>query len=235
MREFLFSLLVVCAWVAGWLVVDDYMALRNQVAMFTAAEPLQLRAEAPKWTDAAIVALTFALAVATMGLFLDARAKGRKELRAYVGIKDQGIRFLAIGRFQAFITVDNSGRTPAHELRISLHVGIGNDDAPDGGFMESAPVGRMPLGPNAERFVRQVLWDLQQEDVGRIAVVGHDRCAFVWGRIDYRDIFGARHQLRYRFITREVIQEVSVDEQGRQRARTVGWALQPTEEGNAST
>jgi hypothetical protein len=190
------------------------------------------RHEEPKWTDIALAALTFALAFFTMALYMDAREKGRKELRAYLGLNDQVIKRLPTGLFQLSITIGNSGKTPAHDVRVTLEVGPGNENAPDQGWKLGTLTGRMPLAPNAERSIRQVLWSLEQADVPRIALQNSDRVIFAWGRIEYRDIYDARQHVDFRFVTREQIVEHVMAGDRIIDERIAGWALQPTEDGN---
>jgi hypothetical protein len=176
---------------------------------------------------------TAVLALFTFGIYLDAREKGRLELRAYLGIKEQFIRRIPNGQFQVVLTIQNSGKTPARNVRLTFEVETGDDHAPEGGFILADTRGQRPLAPNAEWVVRQVIWELRAEDIDLIARIGTNRVIYVWGRIEYQDIYGGAQHVNFRFVTREVSQENVIDGNGIVVAiRTGGWPLQPTDEGN---
>lgn len=195
-----------------------------------------------KSTDVLLVLFTGVLAVATTYLVLvgilqqlESRDTARRELRAYIGVKSQAIRLLLTGRYQAVVTISNSGQTPAHKVRRSLDVGVGN--TADFYFAKPQLSGQMPMAPNAEWELRQVLWDLAEDDerIGRIAVADSELRAFAWGRIEYVDIYGRPCSTTFRFETREVAMEFITTTDGRRLQRVSGWALSPTEEGNEAT
>ena len=187
---------------------------------------------------------TFALAVITFGLayftlklwratgalVMGADETAKKELRAYIAIKEIFIRRLDVESadpmYQAVVRFENSGRTSAKQWRWSLDVGVGDSDMlPDRGFTIPQLTAPMPLAPNAQWESRQVFWkdhgnEISPEDARRMTT---KRFAFVWGRAEYLDIFDKPQWVDFRFVTREVRSD------GRGIA---GWALQPTAEGN---
>ncbi len=241
-------------WLGVFLLVDDYIKLREQVAYVesiqkpnsalqtqerrqqsgmrhdahSGGESQHGRNEEPKWTDVWLAALTGALALATFALFLDAREKGRLELRAYIGLREYVIRLIPQNVFQIQITIENTGKTNAKDVRIYFDYTI-----EDSGFTGPFPIGTMggsmPLSPNGQRHFRTVIQRLTPQDIPRIA---SDREIFVWGCIEFLDIYNKRQHVKFRLNTRETILGVGVDGTGREVGRIGGWALQPTQDGN---
>jgi hypothetical protein len=170
--------------------------------------------------------ITFIIAVFTIGLYFVGRDTARRELRAYIGVKDHTIRTIEDSggflRFQAVITVENGGQTPALNVRRALDVGIGDENRSD--FRIDGLTGRMPMIPHSLWEMRQVFWNLSEEDIRHIT--NSHRHAFVWGRVEYEDIYGETRHLNFRFITREIITT---------NGAVSGWALHPTEDGNETT
>lgn len=173
------------------------------------------------------------MAIATKAMADQAADRAKRELRPYISIKDKGIRLLTPqGIFQAFVIFTNGGRTPAKDVRVFLDHDL-QDSGYQGPFAEQQrPAGTgFPLGPDREHSVRAVMPEVAREDPNRIA---RDREIFVWGRIDYTDIYGDSHWATFRFHTREAIHEVSYRHEVAQviERRITGWALQPTPDGN---
>jgi hypothetical protein len=169
---------------------------------------------------------------ATERLVERASDTAKKELRAYVGVREQRIQELGNNQYQAFILIENSGKTPAYELKFTWNWALGGRSGPSGGFTLPKPIGSMPFAPSGQRPIRQGLWTLTQDDIPRIATDGsHD--IYVWGRIEYKDIYGDDRHVSFRFVTREITREQTMDRNGRLLGtRITGWALQPTPEGN---
>ena len=187
-----------------------------------------------QYSEPLLAAGTIAIAFYTLMLFRDAREKGRKELRAYLGIKEAKIHRLPNGQFQAVIVVENSGRTPAREVRRSLNVGWGPRTGPEQGpdFPIGILTGQMQLAPTGQWETRQILWNLPEKDIERIALHPTDRFAFVWGRVEYLDIYDELQHVNFRFITLELVTAVARFPDGRTVPVLIGWALHPTEQGN---
>ena len=125
---------------------------------------------------------TLLLFWATRNLVNGAEESSKRQLRAYLGIKSQTIRRVGHNEYQAVITIENTGQTPAHNVRRFLEVGVGSEDRPDNGF--SAPVmsQKMPLAPRAEWTIRKVFraQDMRLKDIPLIAMKGANRFALVW-------------------------------------------------------
>ncbi len=186
---------------------------------------------------------TLALAFITMGLAYftlelwrstgnlvkGAEDTAKKQLRAYIGIQDQIIRRVPDGRYQAVITIVNSGRTPAHNVRRILKVGVFDAEHTD--FDTSGLIGQMPMAPNSQYVMRKIVDELKPDDIPKINNPESGIHVFMWGRIEYKDIYKVQQHVNFRFISREVITAYSNEG----LASSGGWALQPTENGNEAT
>jgi hypothetical protein len=138
----------------------------------------------------------------------DAMQEGLKETRvsrelenaAFVGTK--GASFpdggLHIGQWQRIhVTLINTGKTPAFNLRVTQGWGIGplgpSDFVPPNAGL--APKGQSTVMPNYDALVAFTIPDVTQEDLN--AINNFQRFIYVWGTIDYDDIFGKPHWTRF--------------------------------------
>lgn len=139
---------------------------------------------------------------------IETRAISRRELRAYLFAEGVAIGEgthhpdrdpLLLGKMGSVVGIRNSGSTPAHQVNhwSSVEVEMFDKDvemrAPirlDAAFASNVP----PNGSiSADRVMSRKPTDKMIEAVksGRAAV-------FVFGAIEYRDVFGARHRTNYR-------------------------------------
>jgi hypothetical protein len=258
--------LVATAFLALGLAVGDYIALRNQVAYIQAeqvAERSRLhqhdsanpgngpntkdsgnfspsKKEEPKWTDIAITAFTFAIAIFTIGLFWDGREKGRKELRAYVGVPDA--KLIRIGEnniFQIQVTITNSGHTPAKDVQKWMNWAI-EDKGSDPTFEEKPfDSAKRPIAPDSQWLLRNTIHDWNDETITAIST--YEKSVFVWGTIIYEDIYGNNHFTQFRVRTdatmwgalERIIQSPGGGPEQKMRIPIIsGWELQPEADGN---
>jgi hypothetical protein len=170
---------------------------------------------------------------ATVEIHHDARETAKLELRAYIGFRELVIRVLPNGRFQIQAVIENSGRTPANDVRFFWDYNV-HASGYNGPFPVSEAATSAPLMPTAQRSIRAVISRdrLRTEDHHRIA---QDLEIFVWGKIKFRDIYRIEQTVDFRFHTREVITTTVVDESGTPQTSLAGWALQPTREGNEAS
>ena len=181
------------------------------------------------WITGFLAFFTFGLWIATYRLVKDAKDTAKNELRAYVGIQDITVRRLPEGIFQAVVTVVNGGRTPAYSFRRFLNVGV--FDATHTSFGVGELTSPMPMAPNTPTPMRKVLPIISQEDVDRVSAPHAARHVFVWGRIEYKDIFKVPQHVTFRFMSREIIRGYSENAP----PIVMGWALHPADDGNDAT
>jgi len=181
-----------------------------------------------KITDTAIAVFTLVIACFTIGLFWDGRAKGRKELRAYLGISGTGVRFPGNNHIQAYVEVTNTGKTPAHKVTQAFTAEIRSKDN-DKIFTRIAPVaGKRPIVPGSTWKFRHDL-SISDEEISQLQT--REKVMFVWGKADYIDIFGGTQSIEFRYRNLAII----FDRDAEGHKRLVGWALHPEEDGNEST
>lgn len=174
----------------------------------------------PDWW---LIGVTVALVVATGGLVYYARDTARKELRAYVGVEHVTIQDKFRGGPPGFgkFTIRNFGKTMAKDTQIWIV-----------GTLKT--VGEMTDFPLSDRRSKQVVMpnepigfdesieieagDIQLFDQG----IGY---VYLWGRIEYSDVFGEPHWTTFRFVNYK--RWISLD--------MTGWDLKTCDEGNDAT
>jgi hypothetical protein len=144
------------------------------------------------------------------------RRTAQRQLRAYVFVSNGKIEVATTvdGRkyVQAFISFKNFGQTPGNEFRTRAKAEIqAVSFMPD---HESKPgEDRSIIGPTAGADVNVVFGPVSEEILTEVRT-GTKRI-FVWGRLDYIDVFGQPRYLQFR------------EENGRLRADGISWPIQP--------
>jgi hypothetical protein len=172
-----------------------------------------------KVTDTLVALFTFGLFVATLFLFratqklvVGAQETAQRQLRAYVSVKEivmdalrnpphyglQGeVQPGAIHSFRFSVIVENTGQTPTRHSLININWQVRPDvlpatfDYPDG-EPEIAVIGaRSPFGTPG--------FFISLADVNRVAA--REQRLFLWGWVDYDDVFEAtpRHRTEFCF------------------------------------
>ena len=154
-----------------------------------------------------------------------------RQLGAYVGVSEGKIISHDMGNtFVAEISIKNSGQTPAYKVTHSISTELRDRlQRPKEPFAES------PKLPQEWVLMPGFSWML----VKNIAVGGpsgagaisKQKDIFVWGRVDYEDVFDKPQWLSFRFVT----SERAIRQHDGTVMRTIGWELDPCGEGNAST
>ena len=154
-----------------------------------------------KVTDTLLVLFTALLFVATWRLWLatDNLVKGsddtaKRELRAYVGTEHIGVLDNPV---RGGIVVKNFGRTIATEVEVRIA----------GAFANTQPIANFSLGGRKCKAIHMPSEVTQWNEP--VAIQGNDRAllnsgtgsVYVWGRIDYKDVFGEPHWTTFRFMT----------------------------------
>ena len=156
----------------------------------------------PHWVTAiSTIVLAFATAflfVTTRDLVRGAEVTSRRQLRAYVSVvigsasfqeRDKNIRF------EARPLIINAGQTPAHDVAYWANAAIlPIPIAPDFAFPPPENfrwVGGAVLGPRHDFIANATVPDFVADDDVEAIKQGLGQALCVWGRVAYRDIFGA--------------------------------------------
>ena len=151
------------------------------------------------------------LAVTGVGIFyvrdtlLETRRLGQAQMRAYIGIKTKVIDDRATKVITFKMSFWNTGQTPAHHLQITCTWAGGEKAFIDDLQREFAHDGTGSRGTlGAGQRVRMKfstndpdLHTLSEEDYDRVLL--EDLQLWVFGRIDYIDVFGERHWNYFRY------------------------------------
>jgi hypothetical protein len=176
-----------------------------------------------KVSDSLIIFLTLAIACFTAGLLREETDKSRKELRAYLGLQNFGVRMIQAGATQMpqiYMDIVNTGSTPARHVRIALKFSnpgindIFNSPMPDFG------PGRRPLTAGGKWTVQRLVRGIGDIDINKINVATR---ILTWGKISYFDIYDVEQTVTFRLRT---------DETGGLPDGSFGWTLAATEDGN---
>ncbi len=181
-------------------------------------------------TDTLLVAFTGLLFVATLFLYFATRSlvtgaerTARHELRAYMGVEHVTIQGEYRGGPPGFgkFTIRNFGKTMAKDAQIWL-VGTG------------VTVGDITNFPLGERKSKTVV--MPNEAIGFDEPINKTKedsdllrqnigFTYLWGRIEYTDVFGEPHWTTFRFVSYKqwIIQDMT------------GWDVKTCDEGNDAT
>lgn len=185
------------------------------------------------WFDP-IATFTGALFIATAALIFtgllqwrETRKVAKHQLRAYLGATPQNVNFLAIGThyIQTYIEIANTGDTPAKNViqwtDIAVRAPTDNKTFP----LPAKGYGKRPIVPGA-KWSLGLEKSLTDEELQKL--MSEENVLFVWGRVEYMDIFGESHWLdfRYRNIGKILVQTP----EGEQKLG--GWSLYAEEDGN---
>jgi hypothetical protein len=124
----------------------------------------------------------------------------RKQLRAYICLSESAVKFTTDGRLEAQMFFTNGGQTPAYDVRSWTYPLV--DSYPLGYVLEDPPA-RMPRAvgvlPSKEKQIMIAPpLTLPVDIIERLST--RDFAFYVFGEVDYKDIFGKRHTLKYRLI-----------------------------------
>jgi hypothetical protein len=124
----------------------------------------------------------------------------RKQLRAYICLSESAVKLAPDGKLEAQMFFRNGGQTPAYDVRSWTHPIV--DNYPLGYTLENPPA-NMPRAvgvlPSKEKQIMIApALTLSTEVIERLST--RDFAFYVIGEVDYKDIFGKRHILKYRLI-----------------------------------
>jgi hypothetical protein len=177
-------------------------------------------------TDAIIAVFTVVIGVFTICLFVDARDKGRRELRAYLGIGESGIQFLNDGHLQGYIRIANTGQTPALGVTQAITAKIADVNHPPDFVIPDPIWGNRSIAPGADWQFRIEVTEVSDQDMRDISE--YTKAMYIWGRATYLDIYGKSQKLdfRYRSLANITVRQPDGS------IKLAGWALHPLDGGN---
>jgi hypothetical protein len=159
-----------------------------------------------------------------------AEKTAKQELRAYLCVRTAQIASPDGGNnFQAEIEIFNAGQTPAHRVthRIAADLQIQHGPPLTFPLPEIEPE-EVPIGPSIPYTLRKHIGIGGPSGRGTIDI--GQRIIFVWGRVDYFDIFGDPQHLEFRFRSADAVRV-----HDNTVMQTVGWIMNPTKQGNSAT
>jgi hypothetical protein len=149
---------------------------------------------------AALAFFTWKLWRSTGDLVREASETAKRQLRAYVFVSEPRIQGVSAGeRPVAFVTLKNSGQTPAYSLKASIRMDIATtfaDVSPNN--IDPPNVGHLAPGGD---FTIIVTADPALTTVEHAALDAGTRTLFVYGTANYVDAFGRSHYTRLRLMT----------------------------------
>jgi hypothetical protein len=124
----------------------------------------------------------------------------KRQLRAYVCLSEALVKFTSEGQVEAQMYFRNGGQTPAYDVHSWCHPLV--DSYPLGYTLEQPPP-EMPMAvgviPSQEKhFMVAPPLALPPQIIAGLSM--RDRAFYVHGEVNYRDIFGDRHVLKYRLV-----------------------------------
>lgn len=174
---------------------------------------------------AGIALLALLVALWQLGV---AAATAKKQLRAYLGVTPQDIRILEKNHLQTYIEVLNTGSTPAKKVRQWTKIEIRPPATKDPFPLDEVGYGVRPIVPGAKWLLGM---EMNTTDQQFAALQMQMLAIFVWGRVEYEDIYGEHQWLTFRY--RNIGTVYSQDQHGNKAL--LGWALLPEPEGNESS
>lgn len=150
---------------------------------------------------------TYWLWSATRRLAIDTQRTDKRQLRAYVSVRGTEVHGDAA---QPRFTVElvNCGQTPAHEM--TAWIGSAFRDFPLNGTLSplESPSHKQSLGPSVPSLLRKALKrGFLPEEIQQMRDNTH--ALYIFGRCNYKDIFGEAHFTDFRFAYRDTIGEAA--------------------------
>ena len=124
----------------------------------------------------------------------------KRQLRAYVSNVATTLEGFAFGQQpKTAVTVQNDGQTPAHGLTVKLALAIMTEPATDFEVNVVGPLSKSHLAPGAQITPSHKL-GVHLDQLNIEAVRAGTKTLYVFGEIDYLDIFNEAHKTRFRFL-----------------------------------
>jgi hypothetical protein len=159
------------------------------------------------------------------------KESAEQQLGAYVGVSERQIISHDGGNtFVAEISIKNSGQTPAYQVKHCIDADVRDRLSR---VAQTFPLSaRLPqewvMAPGA---TWKLVKDIAIGGPSGAGFIAKQRDIFAWGRVDYVDVFDKPQHLLFRFRSSERLMRVY----NGTVMTTVGWELDPCEDGNTST
>jgi hypothetical protein len=153
-----------------------------------------------------LVIATVSLYVATKNLVESADDTSQRQLRAYIGLhggettiypfEQGGFAFIAHVEFR------NYGQTPAHDLTTKCNVKI---DVPENVPFDDFPGverGTPTVAFKDVSFHVRMGWPISEAD--KVALFERRKVFFVWGIVEYKDVFDKPHRFKFHMMSAEL-------------------------------
>ncbi len=126
------------------------------------------------------------------------------------------------------VQIKNAGRTPAYEVshRIAAALQIMNGERLDFAMTDRSP-GIVPIAPGMSFILNA---PIAIGGPSGVSTIGIGRTIFACGRVDYLDVFDKPQHLEFRFRSGDAIRQHDGTVM-----QTVGWKMDPEDEGNTAT
>jgi hypothetical protein len=183
-----------------------------------------------KYGEWLLFAATVGLWSATWWLVKSAEKTAERQLGAYIGIEWCKVISNDWGStFEVEVQIKNAGQTPAFDVthRIAAGLRVLHGEPLDFTMPERRP-SKLPLAPGITFILRTPIAIGGPSGVGTI---GFGRTIFVWGRIDYEDVFDKPQRLEFRFSSADPIRRSD----GGMTMHIIGWRMDHEDEGNTAT
>jgi hypothetical protein len=177
-----------------------------------------------------LVIVTLLLVGVTYQLVSNGKVSAERQLRAYISLEWSRIVSGDGGNtFTVEVQIKNAGQTPALRVRhrMAAEVWVQHTAALSFATPEIDP-SEIPIGPGISFTLRQPIAVGGASGTGSIDV--GQRLLFVWGSVEYFDIFDEPRTLEFRSRSGDPIRAHDGTVM-----RTVGWALDSEAEGNRTT
>lgn len=181
-----------------------------------------------KWLRRSFKAARLAAnAAKAQALTMEVTAK--RELRAYVGVIEHEVIYTPDNELIGRVIFRNTGQTPAHDLTSWILEGLSVRKHPPESFFKKGDDeekgGVLVPGVTWTRNIRIGLHNLNMSELEK-----ESDAIWIWGGIDYKDSFGEKCSVSFRFWVAE--KRLRIDPLGKS---VEWWPLIPHKDGNKAT
>lgn len=125
----------------------------------------------------------------------------RKQMRAYIVVNTGGGTYQDANlRFAAAPVIENTGFTPAKNVSFNITADVLPAQLPNDYEFRSYGV-QVPndatLGPRQQFVINGVVAHRLPDEEVKTMLKGEGRCLYVWGSVDYEDVFGSKWQTHF--------------------------------------
>lgn len=173
-----------------------------------------------KASELLLIFFAFALRVATRNLVLGAENTSEVQLRAYMGI-DRGAATIQGTDVVLWVDIKNRGQTPAYKVTRRFDAAL---------LPTTTTKFELPKGDGRNWVIVPGAWwnaraRLPFEQAESADWSFGAETIFLWGRIDYEDVFGDAHWMTFRYSMGDAVRDPTT-------GAIVAWEWTPTDDGN---